>query len=74
MELHREKVDLSKVAHESTEALREAFPQRKVSFRIADEVIVAGNAKLLSIMIDKTTTTPCSAYRNFISEPFPQKR
>jgi len=52
VELHREPVDLSKLARELAEGLRVTNPQRRVTFRIADDVTVEGDQKLLRLVLD----------------------
>jgi PAS domain S-box-containing protein len=48
----RETVDLSAMAHEVAEELKLAEPERRVAFRIAEIVLVDGDANLLRIVLD----------------------
>ncbi|HJV64302.1 MAG TPA: PAS domain S-box protein [Geomonas sp.] len=52
VELHRETVDLSKVAQEAAEELKVAEPGRRVTFRLAAGVTAEGDASLLRVVLD----------------------
>jgi len=52
VELHRELVDLSKMARELAEGLRVTNPERPVTFQIADGVMVDGDPDLLRAALD----------------------
>jgi PAS domain S-box-containing protein len=51
-ELHRNTVDLSALAHEVAEELKQAEPLRRVTFLIADGVCADGDDKLLRMVLD----------------------
>ncbi len=51
VELHRERVDLSALAHQVAADLKLSAPGRTATFRIAEGVSVEGDAKLLRIVL-----------------------
>jgi len=51
-EMHRDTVDLSKMAQEVASSLERGEPERRVAFRIADGIQVNGDAGLLQIVLD----------------------
>ncbi|HJV35688.1 PAS domain S-box protein [Geomonas sp.] len=51
VELHRETVDLTKMAQEAAAELRIAEPERRITFRIADGIIADGDANLLQVAL-----------------------
>jgi PAS domain S-box-containing protein len=51
-EMHRDKVDLSGVAREVAASLERAETERQVTFRIANGIVVMGDAKLLNIVLE----------------------
>ncbi len=52
VELCRESVDLSSLAHEVAAELQLSEPERRVTFRIAEVAMVNGDANLLRIVLD----------------------
>ena len=52
VEMHHEKVDLSKMAEEVTMGLKLAEPERRVTFRIAAGITADGDAGLLRVVLD----------------------
>ncbi|GAB7025936.1 sensor histidine kinase [Geotalea toluenoxydans] len=51
-ELHREKVNLSQTAKAVAAELKLMEPQRKVTFKIADDVMVYGDVSLLQVVME----------------------
>ncbi len=51
-EMHMEAVDLSRMAGQVAESLRDAAPERRVEFSIEDGIIVQADAKLLRIVLE----------------------
>ena len=51
-ELRRQRVDLSELARGIANDLRVVEPQRRVELRIADDVVVQGDEKLLAIALE----------------------
>lgn len=52
IELHLDKVDLSKMVEEITVTLKETEPCREVTFRIAEGVVADGDSDLLRVVLD----------------------
>ena len=51
VELHRESLDLSAMARETTDRLQATKPERRVSFRIVEGVTVDGDRNLLKVVL-----------------------
>jgi light-regulated signal transduction histidine kinase (bacteriophytochrome) len=51
-ELHRETIDLSKMAGETAEKLQRTKPDRRVEFRITDGIMVNGDRNLLQVVLN----------------------
>lgn len=51
-EMHMEAVDLSRMAGQVAESLRDAAPERRVEFFIDNGIVVQGDAKLLRIVLE----------------------
>ncbi len=51
-EMHRTEVDLSLMAHEIAAHLSMKQPERRVSFNIADGIVVDGDSKLLRVVLE----------------------
>ena len=51
-ELHRERVDLSRLARAAVARLKGAYPEGKIEIIIADELFADGDGRLLSIVLD----------------------
>lgn len=70
-DIHREPVDLSRMAAEIVEELRASSPDREVSVEIAPDLVVTGDAKLVRILLGNlinnawkfTSTTPAAAIK-----------
>jgi len=70
-DIHREPVDISKMAAEIVEELRASSPDREVSVEIAADLAVSGDAKLVRILLGNlmnnawkfTSTTPAAAIK-----------
>jgi PAS domain S-box-containing protein len=52
VEPRRETVNLSALAHEVAQELRRAEPERRVDFRIAEDIAGTGDANLLRVVLD----------------------
>jgi signal transduction histidine kinase len=52
VEPRRETVNLSDLAHEVAQELRRAEPERRVDFRIAEDIAGTGDANLLRVVLD----------------------
>jgi len=70
-DIHREPVDISKMAAEIVEELRASSPDREVSVEIAPDLAVTGDARLVRILLGSlinnawkfTSTTPAAAIK-----------
>lgn len=51
-DLHRESVDLTQIARTVAARMRERYPQRQVDFIVAKGLIVVGDARLLTIVLE----------------------
>jgi DNA-binding response OmpR family regulator len=56
IELHRETIDMSKMAGKTAENLRVKQPERRVVFRIAEGVRASADRKLLQVALDNLLT------------------
>jgi PAS domain S-box-containing protein len=52
VELHRQRTDLSDLAHSVALDLRQSQPERRVTFRISDEVVAEGDPALLRTVLE----------------------
>ncbi len=52
IELHREAVDLSELAHKTAEKLRMTKPERRATFRIAEGIMGNGDRGLLGVVLE----------------------
>jgi light-regulated signal transduction histidine kinase (bacteriophytochrome) len=50
-ELQRERIDLSKMAHEKAEEFRKTIPERRVTFLITERILVNGDRNFLKVVL-----------------------
>ena len=52
VEIHREKFDLSKIAHKVSIVLKDSAPERQITFKIAEGITADGDAELCRVILD----------------------
>jgi signal transduction histidine kinase len=64
VEIHREKFDLSNIAHKVSLGLKDSAPERQISFKIAGGITADGDADLCRVVLDNLMGNAWKYYGN----------